>query len=166
MHIAALQRQDHKSVMHLYKAVTSHLRENGIYQWDRFYPNRFVIHNDLKNGCLFGVKQDGAVIAAVVVDEKQSSKYLQVNWQDRQGKAACIHRLAVHPDYQGMGLGKKLLQFAEQYTLTQGCSSIRLDVYSANETALAMYTRAGYMHTGAVQFPFRSTPYYCFEKIL
>lgn len=166
MDIVSLQLQDRKSVMNLYNSVTRHLRENGIYQWDRFYPNRFVIHNDLKKGHLFGMKQEGAVIAAVVVDESQSSKYEQVNWQDRHGKPACIHRLAVHPDYQGRGLGKKLLRFAEQHIVSQGCSSIRLDVYSANETALEMYQRAGYKQSGTVQFPLRSKPYYCFEKIM
>ncbi|WP_246309474.1 GNAT family N-acetyltransferase [Paenibacillus alginolyticus] len=91
----------------------------GVKQWDRFYPNRFIIQSDLQNGSLFGVKQSNTVIAAVVVDEKQSSRYDIMDWTDRQGKPACVHRLAVHPEFQRRGLGKILLGFAEQYALDQ-----------------------------------------------
>ncbi|WP_246309895.1 GNAT family N-acetyltransferase [Paenibacillus alginolyticus] len=85
---------------------------------------------------------------------------------DRQGKLACIHRLAIHPEYQGRGLGKVLLKFAEQYALDQLCTSVRLDVFSTNNTAVRMYQRAGYVLIGTIRFPFRHEPYYCFEKIL
>ncbi|WP_312876221.1 GNAT family N-acetyltransferase [Paenibacillus alginolyticus] len=106
------------------------------------------------------------MIAAVVVDEKQSSRYESLNWGDRQWKPACIHRLAVHPEFQGRGLGKALLQFAEQQAFDQTCTSICLDVFSANDTAVRMYERAGYDRIGTIRFPFRQAPYYCFEKIL
>ncbi|MCY9692791.1 GNAT family N-acetyltransferase [Paenibacillus alginolyticus] len=51
---------------------------------------------------------DDQVVAVVVLDTKQSSKYTALEWKDREGRPACIHRLAVYPEYQGRGLGKQL----------------------------------------------------------
>lgn len=166
MQIIPIQFHDRRSVVDLYKSVTNHLLKNGNDQWDRFYPNVFIIRNDLKKENLYGVKVEDVIIAAVVVDENQSGKYNLVNWLDQKGKPACIHRLAVHPKYQGKGLGKALLKFAEEKAIMNGCSSIRLDVYSANPEALGMYRRAEYKETGVITFPLRKLPYYCFEKVL
>ncbi len=166
MKIVPIKIDDQKSVVELYKSVTSHLRRSKIHQWDWFYPNRMIIGSDLKEGNLYGVKQDDVVIAAVVVNEKQTARYANVNWIDWSGKPACIHRLAVHPQFQGKGLGKKLLQFAEEHAFMQGHSSIRLDVYSGNPAAVGMYRRAGYKEIGIIHFPFRKLPYFCFEKPL
>ncbi|MGO4495278.1 GNAT family N-acetyltransferase [Paenibacillus sp. 2RAB27] len=166
MQVEQFQLLDGHSLRNLYTSVTQHLRREGVKQWDRFYPNRFIIQSDLQSGSLFGVKQSNTVIAAVVVNEKQSSRYDILDWTDRQGKPACVHRLAVHPEFQRRGLGKILLGFAEQYALDQTCTSIRLDVFSANDTAVRMYEQAGYERIGTIRFPFRQKPYYCFEKIL
>lgn len=166
MTIVALNSKDKKEVMFLFRSVTQHLQQQGIHQWDRYYPNRFVIASDLKKNNLFGIKIDEQVVAVVVLDTKQSSKYTALKWSDRQGEHACIHRLAVHPNYQGRGLGKRLLRFAESLAVEQGKSSIRLDVYTRNASALGMYSRAGYEQRGEVLFPFRKMPYMCFEKLL
>ncbi|WP_246309896.1 hypothetical protein [Paenibacillus alginolyticus] len=73
--VERIQTKDRQSVRNLYTSVTQHLRKEGVKQWDRFYPNRFIIQSDLQNGSLYGVKQNETVIGAVVVDEKQSSRY-------------------------------------------------------------------------------------------
>lgn len=166
MEIIPISIDDRKSVLELYRAVTNHLKENGSDQWNRFYPNRWVIGKDLKMENLYGIKVDNTVIGAVVVNDKQSDKYSSVQWTDQEGIPACIHRLAVHPKHQGKGIGKVLLSFAEEKAQKDGFSSIRLDVYSANPEALGMYRRANYKEMGEIMFPFRKVPYYCFEKVL
>jgi len=166
MDIQRITPEMKKSVLALYSEVARRLRAEGIEQWDWMYPNRLVIGGDLKAGTLYGVIEDGAVIAAVVVDRKMSGEYRKLEWADRSGHPACIHRLAVHPQHQGKGLGKKLLRFAEERARSEGCTSIRLDVFSANETALGLYSRAGYEPTGTVRFPLRKAPFRCFEKAL
>jgi ribosomal protein S18 acetylase RimI-like enzyme len=78
----------------------------------------------------------------------------------------CLSCMAVHPNHQGKGIGKKLLKFAEDYARNQGFSSIRLDVYTENPSAVSLYEKAGYKEKGEVTFPFRKVPYKCFEKVL
>jgi ribosomal protein S18 acetylase RimI-like enzyme len=166
MNILVIGKEEWKSVNQFYSEITANLREKGVYQWDRYYPNRFIIKGDLKQGNLFGMHEGIQLVGAIVLDTKESKKYKNLQWADIDGKPLVIHRLGVHPMYQGNGLGKRLLQFAEEFALKHGHSSIRLDVYSGNPGALALYERTGYREVGAIRFPNRPRPYYCFEKNL
>ncbi|MFC5448892.1 GNAT family N-acetyltransferase [Paenibacillus aestuarii] len=163
--IVVLRPEHLPEALDLYRTVTDRLRQQGIHQWDRYYPNRFVIKQDIAHGCLYGLRGQGRIIAAVAVNRQQSDKYAGIHWSDVQGNPAIIHRLAVHPSAQGKGIGKQLLEFAESHARNKGYTSVRLDVYSANPSAVSMYERYGYTHKGEIQFPFRKAPYFCMEKV-
>lgn len=166
MEILPFQLKDQKRVLKLYKNVTRDLRSKDNDQWDHFYPNRIVIKRDLTNQSLYGIIEDDLVIGAVVIDGVQNEKYEKIRWHDHSGIAACIHRLAVQPQSQGKGIGKELLNFAEQQARSLGYTSIRLDVYSKNIEAVGMYTKNGYVNRGMINFPLRKLPFYCLEKQL
>jgi ribosomal protein S18 acetylase RimI-like enzyme len=166
MEFVTIGIQELPEVIQFYAEITSDLRKKGIDQWDYFYPNRFVMKNDLKNGTLSGIKEDNYLIGAVVLDMKESKQYQRIQWEDLTGRPLIIHRLAVHPLHQGKGIGKKLLNFAEESAMEKGHTSIRMDVYSQNPTAVGMYERAGYQVRGSIRFPLRNVPYLCFEKII
>ena len=166
MEIETISLQALPEVTQFYADVTADLRKNGIEQWDRFYPNRFVMKKDLKNRTLFGFKEESQLIGAIVLDKTESKQYRKIQWNDHSGRPLIIHRLAVHPAHQGKGLGKRLLNFAEEYAFKKGYTSIRMDVYSQNPGAIGMYERAGYEVRGTIRFPFRKVPYYCFEKLI
>lgn len=153
-------------VTQFYAEVTSDLRTKGIAQWDHFYPNRFVMKRDLKNGTFFGMKEENQLIGAIVLDQGENKQYRKLHWNDHSGRPLIIHRLAVHPIHQGKGLGKRLLNFAEEYAFKKRYTSIRMDVYSQNYGAVGMYESAGYQVRGTIKFPFRKVPYYCFEKMI
>ena len=165
MKIEAASINDLKSITSLYTAVTKNLRKNGVTQWDRFYPNRWIIGKNLKEGHLHAIFNEGICIGVVVVNQEQSSQYSGLPWRDQNGRPAVIHRLAVHPESQGKGIGKRLLQHAEELAKSNGYTSIRLDAYSANMNAIRMYERAGYSPVGQIQFPLRKHTFQCFEKI-
>ncbi|OCA85302.1 GNAT family N-acetyltransferase [Pseudobacillus wudalianchiensis] len=164
--IHTINLQELAQVKQFYADITSDLRKKGIHQWDYFYPNHFVIKNDLKNGTLFGVKEEHHLIGTIVLNMNQSKQYLKLHWEEQSGRPFIIHRLAVHPLHQGKGIGKKLLNFAKEYAFKKGYTSIRLDVYAQNPEAVGMYERAGYQIRGTVKFPLRKVPYLCFEKII
>lgn len=153
-------------VTQFYAEVTADLRKKGINQWNRFYPNRYVLKRDLKNETLFGFKEENHLIAAIVLDKVESKQYRKIQWNDHLGIPLTIHRLAVHPASQGKGVGKRLLNFAEEFAFKKSYTSIRMDVYSQNPEAVGMYESAGYQVRGTIMFPFRKVPYYCFEKII
>jgi ribosomal protein S18 acetylase RimI-like enzyme len=55
-----------------------------------------------------------------------------------------IDQLATHQNYQGHGLAKKLMQEAELFCITHGCSSLRLSVYNNNIPAMSFYKKIGF----------------------
>lgn len=157
---------DLDSLINLYSSVVRHLQENAIYQWDNQYPNSFIIEDDLRKGFLYGIKCESSYLGAIVLNEEQDLEYQQINWEMKKGKILCIHRLVIHPESQGNGLGKRLLNYAEEFAHQNGYTSIRLDAYSGNPIALNLYERHGYKKRGKVYFPRRDLPFICFEKLL
>ena len=59
------------------------------------------------------------------------------------GAVARIGRLMVAPDWQGRGVGARLLRFAEQ-TAPAGVTQYELSTGALSERNLALYTKAGY----------------------
>ena len=55
-----------------------------------------------------------------------------------------IENVAVHPDRQHQGLGRKLLKWAEKRAAVAGTGEIRLVTNGAFETNIALYKRVGY----------------------
>ncbi|MDQ6599171.1 GNAT family N-acetyltransferase [Bacillus salipaludis] len=166
MEIVSISLKDYKNVKQFYTKITDHLKKKRIFQWDRFYPNRFVIKGDIKKGNLYGIFEEDQLVAAITLDVNGSKRYEQVKWEDLFGNPLIVHRLAVHPCYQGKGVGNLLLLFAEEFGDKNGYTSIRLDVFSGNPSAVRLYEKAGYVERGEIYFPFRKAPYKCFEKTI
>jgi GNAT superfamily N-acetyltransferase len=55
-----------------------------------------------------------------------------------------IHDLAVLPPYRGRGIGRALLQAAEEHARLQGCCRLTLEVLESNAGARALYQRFGF----------------------
>lgn len=56
-----------------------------------------------------------------------------------------MRQMAIAPDHQAQGIGRRLLQWAEQEAFTPACSFIVLD---ARESALGFYKKLGYTVVG------------------
>ncbi|MDB5085248.1 MAG: acetyltransferase [Bacilli bacterium] len=152
------------SLNEIYSTVVHHLRSNKVFQWDSQYPNRNIIKSDLENGSLYGIVDNSYFVGAMVLNDEQETEYEKIQWENNVGKIMVIHRLVVHPTYQGMGVGKKLLCYAETLAYDNSYKSIRLDAYSGNPAALRLYDRHGYQLRGEVFFPRRELPFFCYEK--
>lgn len=55
---------------------------------------------------------------------------------------------SVSPQFQGAGIGKKLLQAAEEYALHVNCTTIYMSVISVRSELIDWYKRHGYIDTG------------------
>ncbi len=157
----------------LFARVVDGMRSQGIDQWDERYPDRAVLEADLRAGvafALFGDREEsprfqaGAPVGYVALNEEQSEEYRDVPWLENGGAPLVIHRLCVDPVFQGRGAAKTLLSFAETFALQTGHTSIRLDAFTQNPAALALYDSLGYDWRGEVTF--RKGLFRCYEKIL
>lgn len=61
---------------------------------------------------------------------------------------ATLHDVAVHPQHQGMGLGRCLLQAALQHMRDRGAALCLLEVRSSNRSGIALYRGSGFKLDG------------------
>ncbi|MBS1508855.1 MAG: GNAT family N-acetyltransferase [Bacteroidetes bacterium] len=67
---------------------------------------------------------------------------------DNRGKKMYLGMFAVDPEIQGKGIGKKLLQAADEEAKKQNCQCIEMTVISVRSELIAWYQRHGYKLTG------------------
>lgn len=158
--------QDMTLIMDLIKNNISDMETKGIYQWNEHYPTQTIFENDINNEILYLIKNDYECLGIIAFDEQQSPEYKEISWFTEGKKVLVIHRLAVNPKHQKQGIGKLLLDFAENIAMKKQYTSIRLDSYSGNSRAIKLYENRGYRKTGQIFFPYRELPFYCFEKKL
>jgi ribosomal-protein-alanine N-acetyltransferase len=68
-------------------------------------------------------------------------------WYERYHKHAHLTRLAVHPDFQGRGVGAQLLHTAITDALASGVNMITLNTQETNDRSRTLYERFGFVHT-------------------
>jgi GNAT superfamily N-acetyltransferase len=111
---------------------------------------------------LDGSRTDEASIAALV----QAPGSVLLKCLDGAGRlVGCVHlekeeghlhlgTFAVSPEIQAQGLGRLLLERAEDYARENGCDRIVITVVSARTELIAWYERRGYVPTGKrIPFP-------------
>jgi len=136
-----------------------------IYQWNEHYPNRNAFENDVQRGELYVYMQNNICIGCIVITTIKDVEYVPIEWLTKD-KNIYIHRLAVHPKYQGKGIAQQMMTFAENYAKINGYSSVRLDTFSQNKRNQKFYETRGYKRLGNIYFPKQSKhPFYCYELV-
>ena len=75
---------------------------------------------------------------------------------EQQGKTLYFSMLAVAPEAQAHGLGRRLLEATEAHAQHAHCTLLKMSVLEARTELLAWYERQGYRRTGASE-PFPAT---------
>lgn len=74
------------------------------------------------------------------------------------GHRGWVYYLAVHPDHQRCGHGRRLMAQAEQLLVERGCPKINLLVRTANGEVVDFYRALGYVQDEAVSLGKRLIP--------
>ncbi len=163
MQIYLLTEKDIKAIMNLIRVVINGMVAESIDQWDEIYPSEEIIRQDVDLKHSYGIYKNDTLIGYVVINDLFSPEYNSVNWK-YSSKALVIHRLAIDPAFQGRGIAKQLMKYAEDFGMGNGYDTIRLDAFIKNPRAIALYEKLGYEKAGEVNF--RKGLFYCFEKSL
>ena len=166
MNIENATKYDAEVVFELLSRCKDNLLEKGIFQWNTDYPNLENVVNDITKSSLAKLVNNDKIVGVVSFNDFQEPEYSTVDWQIKTEPIAVIHRLAVDPLFQGNGLAKKLISFAEKSISESGFKVIRLDAYSGNEMLLGFYGKLGYKRAGEIYFPSRYLPFICMEKLI
>jgi GNAT superfamily N-acetyltransferase len=141
------------------------MRGDGIDQWDDVYPDLQAVEQNVADGTLYVALEDDRCLGSVCLSEEQDEAYKTVRWSGSE-PVLVVHRLCVSPSEQRRGVASLLMDFAEAKAAEFGYASIRLDAYTGNPQAVALYARRGYSVAGEVRFPRRAHPFKCMEKTL
>lgn len=152
------------AILNLCKECSQNMLNNSLDQWDEVYPNREIFLSDIKNDSLFIAVSDNSkeIIGCVVLNEYQDPEYGEIKWKYNGKRIAVIHRLMVHPEYEGKGIAKSLVRFVEDLARKRRYDSVRLDVFQKNQRAVNFYHKLGYTVSGKVAF--RKGEFWCCEK--
>ncbi len=150
----------------LTKACAVDMISKGIFQWNEQYPPKDKLSDDISRGELFCITDSKKVIGIIVITEIEDTEYKNVKWLTPQGKSIYIHRLAVHPDHQGKGYAKELMDFAESFAQSMEYKSVRLDTFSQNPRNNIFYKNRGYKQLDDIYFENQSEhPFHCYELV-
>ena len=143
------------------------MEAKGIFQWTIDYPSRKAFERDIERNELYVLRKEGEIIGCIVISTFMDSEYESVSWLTPNKQNYYIHRLGIHPEYQGQGLAQGLMDFAENYAKEHHAVSVRLDTFSQNQRNQKFYEKRGYQKLEDIYFPNQSEyPFHCYELIL
>lgn len=101
--------------------------------------------------------------AAMLLAQNEAGELLGSFYAQLKGDVVYLGMLAVNPMLQAQGVGRFLLEAAENYGRQHGCTTSRMTVISVRTELIAYYERRGYHLTGATE-PFPTDPRFGIPK--
>ena len=152
--------QDREEVMGLYTLQ----KGRACCFWTADYPAMENVTEDLARGDLFVMRGPaGRLIAAISIERDEAVDELPL-WNPGLAPAGEIARVAVHPDYQGRGLARRMVAHVMQVLKDRGYRGIHLLVNSENIPAIRTY---GFFHFDrAGECDMYNQHFICLEKAL
>jgi ribosomal protein S18 acetylase RimI-like enzyme len=166
MHLRQASSADIPPILEVVRAVVPLMRAAGNLQWDSHYPNAEVFEQDIALGQLWVAESDKSLAGVVALTTDQSPEYVQAGW-DITEPAIVVHRLAVNPEFHGMGVAAALMRQAETVAQERNIARIRADTNRKNLAMQRLLTKLGYAFSGEISLEFRpGLRFLCYEKLL
>ena len=140
-------------------------REQGFVQWADDYPNLDSVLADIEAGNAHILKADGQIAGYLYIsfDGDPAYNYIKGAWRT-QAPYAVIHRVAFAEQYRGMGLSEAAFSLAEDFILSYGVRSVRIDTHHRNKRMQHVLAKNGFVLCGEVQM--RGEPRLAYDKRL
>ncbi len=164
IHIRKGRLEDLDSIVQLFVKATDKLIQLKIDQWNYQYPVEDDILKDLDAGTNWVYCLENKAVGVVSLDLQQDAQYQNIKWI-YDGKVGVIHRMGVHPDFQGRGIGKALIRHLFTYAKNDmNLDTLRLDAYIKNPYSNGLYQYMGFTKAeGFCYFHGKETPFVCWE---
>ena len=126
----------------------------GIDQWQKTFPSREVLADDITRGRSYVAKdEDGSLCATFAVIDDGEPTYDKIYdgaWQTSGDGYLAVHRVAVSSQKLRRGVAGEALRFVEEMAQNMGRKSVRVDTHIGNTPMRGMLERNGYVHCGSI----------------
>jgi len=163
--IRLAETQDLTAIMEILQVVVQKMHNNNNFQWDAKYPREQDFIEDINQGELFVSVQEGEVAGFICINKVEPEEYKGLAWSLSQ-EALVIHRMAVSPAYQKLGIGAQLVGFADELAKQKQMKYLKIDTYSGNPKAQRLFEKLGYTFVGEMHFNGKEKAFYCYEKLV
>ena len=130
---------DVPAVAAVYDALLQYEGEHGTATgWQAgVYPTAAVAEGAAVQGTLFVLEEDGAVGAAMILNQVQAPEYAAASWlyDALPEQVLVLHTLCIAPRVARRGYGRAMVQYAEDWAVGTGCAVMRLDTWRHNRPA-------------------------------
>lgn len=146
---------DLPGILPVIEEAQSFLKENNVDQWQDGFPNSATLTRDITNLFSFVIEAGGEIAGFLVISlEPEIPYHHPVEGSLKlEGKYATIHRTAFSNRFRGLGLSKKMFDFAFDFARQNGCSVIRIDTHKDNKVMQHILAREGFDYCCLVQLP-------------
>jgi GNAT superfamily N-acetyltransferase len=166
MHLRLATPADIPAIMQIVRRVVPLMRAAGNLQWDDDYPNPEAFTKDIAAAQLWVAELGLRIAGVAALTTDQEPEYADAGW-DIATPAVVVHRLAVHPDLQGLGVAAALMQQAETVAVDRGIRELRVDTNTQNPATQRLLPKLGYRLVGEIGLAFRpGLRFLCYEKRL
>ena len=153
MELVRAEAKDADELVAFYRHVADAMEERGIQHWHwGTYPYEEMIREDITEGNLYFMRDDGMIAAAVVITTGQEREYDSLTWSFGV-RPGSFRRLAVNPSMQGAGLGGLVMDDVLQLLRRSGCDCARCDTAEKNTCAVRLYEKLGFRRCGEMRWP-------------
>lgn len=128
-------------VLNLYKNVI----RTTLTTWDDNYPNRELLIKDINNKELFALKNNEIIAVAYISNYFESEN---ASWKYNLKNPFRFARICTSPEYQGLGVGTKMLTEIINHVKSLGCDGLQIAVYIKNTAAIRLYEKFNFIKTG------------------
>lgn len=130
------------------------LRLQGNGQWQNGYPNKDDFLNDINNGRLFVIFEEGSpdnviAVCALTYYEEEYHNLYEGKWLTDLPYMV-MHRVAIKEKYKGCGYGKLIFKLFEEQAKKEGYHSLRIDTHKGNDIMRHLISAAGFSYCGKV----------------
>ena len=146
MIITKAQKDDVQDIMVIVDEAKTYLKSQNVNQWQDGYPNKESFYGDIKNDCLYVVKDENKVIGvfALVTYEPTYNTIYEGKWLSDKEYVA-VHRIAIEDKYKGKGVAKFIFD-----ELKKKYKHLRVDTHRHNRNMNRCLIKNGFEYCGII----------------
>lgn len=126
-------------------------------------PSERSVLGDFRHADVWAVRAEGELVATFRLATKKPWA-IDASFFSNGRRPLYLTNMAVHPEVQRRGIGRRCLLHAEEVARARAAEAIRLDAYDADAGAGPFYARCGFREVGRVLY--RSTALVYYERLL